>query len=479
MVFPVSPGFKVNQSMIITTTNQAGEASNSLLDLYKPDMPPPPYRLSVPSKGVYSEGIMGQCDSCEKVKPDSSQDWAKFTTDEPTAINALTPASAQITDYEAKQPKDFAAPIINLQNAPSMPAPGAGLSGITELLGKSGIFKDVTGLDQNQKNAMATYLSNQEQAKSFAEMASKSATQAHNTNNSPSIMDNIKNAQDSGVFTKAEAAALIKKHIESQIDGGEGEKRKEEDAKAAAEAKKPKPADSLAEALKKSDANVKAKTTETGADGETKTSEIEVEHGLVGSNGSGEPPILVDVVPPVAPIKQIGGTCWATSAAMMLNWRKNEQREVEVALEKDTKQKWVDMYNEGKVGKNKGLLASDMPSFVDDCGMRAEPMQNSTPAYYVALMKKFGPIIVTVNSALPGETFSPHAKVLYRIDGWEQDQSGQSTFFYYANPFTGTLVVQRFPGFVREFEGLVKDDPSKDYFLQVLHFKVPLPGQGM
>ena len=113
MVFPVSPGFKVNQNMIVPTTSAEGVASNSLLDLYKPEMPSPPYRLSVPSRGVYSESIIGQCDSCEKVKPDSSQDWTKFTTDEPTAINPVQTVVPTITNYDPKT-KDFAQPMINL-----------------------------------------------------------------------------------------------------------------------------------------------------------------------------------------------------------------------------------------------------------------------------------------------------------------------------------------------------------------------------
>ena len=271
MVFPVSPGFKVNQNLIVATTTDEGESSNSLLDLYKPDMPSPPYRLSVPSRGVYSESIIGQCDSCEKVKPDSSQDWTKFTTDEPTAINAVTPPVPIITDYKPET-KDFAAPIINLQNAPTMPNPGAGLQGVTELLGKSGIFQDVTGLSENQKNAMATYQSNQQQVKAFAEMATNLASQAHNTANAAQIMDTIGSAQKAGIFTKEAAAALAKKHIEAQIDGGQGQKEKVEKEKAQESAKKSAPADSTKEAMDKF-SNVKSETTEN-ADG-SKTSKIE------------------------------------------------------------------------------------------------------------------------------------------------------------------------------------------------------------
>jgi hypothetical protein len=45
----------------------------------------------MPPRGVYSEAMMGVCDACEKSKPESSQGWTKFTTDESTAISAIQP----------------------------------------------------------------------------------------------------------------------------------------------------------------------------------------------------------------------------------------------------------------------------------------------------------------------------------------------------------------------------------------------------
>ena len=279
MVFPVSPGFKVNQNMIVPTSTDDGETSNSLLDLYKPDMPSPPYRLSVPSKGVYSESIIGQCDSCEKVKPDSSQDWSKFATDEPTSINPVQPVVPTTTDYKP-QTKDFAAPMINLQNAPTIPDPGAGLKGITDLLGKSGIFADATGLAGNQQNARATYDSNQANVKAFAEMASQMAAQTHNTSNSAQIVDAVTTAQKAGYFSQAEAGALIKKHIESQIDGGQAAKEKAEQVKAEGASKKSAPADNTSAAMDKF-SSVKSEVTEN-PDG-SKTSKIEAS-GPIGED---------------------------------------------------------------------------------------------------------------------------------------------------------------------------------------------------
>ena len=35
--------------------------------------------------------------------------------------------------------------LVSIQNAPALPTPGAGLADVSELLGKAGIFKDITG----------------------------------------------------------------------------------------------------------------------------------------------------------------------------------------------------------------------------------------------------------------------------------------------------------------------------------------------
>ena len=135
-----------------------------------------------------------------------------------------------VTDWKAAF-KDFATPIVNIQNAPAAPAPGEGMAALSELLGKSGVFKDVTGLEGNQANVIRTYLSNQENAKSFAEMAKEMAMQSHNTQNSGKIMDTITQAKNSGDLSKEDAGKLVKDHLQQQIDGGVTKKAELEKAK--------------------------------------------------------------------------------------------------------------------------------------------------------------------------------------------------------------------------------------------------------
>jgi hypothetical protein len=225
MVFPVAAGYRVGKDYIVERKEEDEEGEKTkivtLLEHYQPLTPIEPFRISVPSKGVFAEAVQGACNACEKIENERLQDWTRFpNTDEPTSISPISTPVPVITDWKAAF-KDFATPIVNIQNAPTAPDPGTGLAGLTELLGKAGVFKDITGLDANQQNAIKTYLSNQENAKAFAEMAKEMAMQSHNTQNSGKILDSIAQAKTAGDISKEDAGKLVKDHLMQQIDGGQ------------------------------------------------------------------------------------------------------------------------------------------------------------------------------------------------------------------------------------------------------------------
>jgi hypothetical protein len=130
-------------------------------------------RISVPTPGIYAETHLSACNACEPIYEDSSQDWTKFKTDEPTAINPLD-TGTRYQNPGNLQPKDMQQPIINIQNAPTAPDP-QGLAGALGLLGTQGLFKDITGLEGTQQIALQGMLGNQQAAQNYAEMASKLA----------------------------------------------------------------------------------------------------------------------------------------------------------------------------------------------------------------------------------------------------------------------------------------------------------------
>lgn len=197
VIFPVARGLNLNKDFLLipvyeeisdVIVNDAKkkigvileDSKIELLDLYKPlpgtKSEPKPYRVSVPTKGLFAEAVTGACNSCEKIDDSRFWKWEEHPIDEPTTIQAISTDSRR-TEPLSTDNKDFPAPIINIQNTPSAPDP-QGLANALALMGKSDIFKDITGLDQTQKNALQAMLSNQEAAKSFADIASKLAIKA-------------------------------------------------------------------------------------------------------------------------------------------------------------------------------------------------------------------------------------------------------------------------------------------------------------
>lgn len=178
LVMKVSSGYNLDPTFRIPKQeDEKAEFSDFLFEHYKPITPPDPFRISVPTKGVYAEAVMGACNSCEHI--DESRHW-RFTEvpcgDEPTAINPINTDSRR-ADPGNLQSKNMESPVINIQNAPAAPDP-TGLGAALQLMGKSDIFKDITGLDQTQKNALAQMVQNSANLNKSGDLASHALDKA-------------------------------------------------------------------------------------------------------------------------------------------------------------------------------------------------------------------------------------------------------------------------------------------------------------
>lgn len=447
LIFPVAAGVKIDRSYIVVTHDNE-ETRISLFDHFRPLTPPEPYRISVPTRGVYAEAIQGACDACESEKDNSSQNWEKFRTDEPTPIAPLTVPTPSPTDWKAAF-KDFAPPIVNIQNAPSEPAPGVGLSNVGALLGSSNLFRDVTGLAGNQSNAMATYLSNQENAKAFAQMAKEMATQSHNTDNSEKIKSAISESQRSGVISKEDASKLTKDHIHQMINGGDAKKAESTSGASS----KPSLTDAAVRAVEQGKA-IKAEHTDLSS-GKIEKIDIEGDNGEV---------VLADVGRTIPAMRQENAkACWATAATMMLAWKLNRTLSVVDALATAG-----DIYVE-KFSKKEGLAASEKEDFIRALGLIGEPPANFLLETYIDWLKNFGPLWVTIDAAKAEGSFSPHAKILKKITRLKSTD-GDKVFMIFNNPGTGSEERQPFSEFLTSFEQMVQDNTG-DLFIQVVHFK--------
>lgn len=463
LVLPVAPGYKLDRSYIVERRRTGDEEALERIDLfdhYKPTKPTPPYRVSVPTRGVFCEAVQGACNACEKIEEDRAQDWTRFTADEPTPIGPVSTGTPSPTDWKANY-KDFAPPIVNIQNAPTDPAPAAGLAALTTLMGQSGLFKDITGLDANQKNAMATYLSNQENARAMAELASKGAMQNHNTQNSDKIMKSIRAAKDGGAITDQQYQDLVKKHLAQQIDGG---KSQEAEAKAKKDGATPSLTQAAVDAAK---SGKKVKAEEKDTEGNVKTVEI-------GEGGAGEPDeaetlqsaVLAEVPGPFEPRQQEkdkSNGCWATAATMLLSWKRGQSLAVADVL-REAGGRFLERYE-----VNARLSTLEKAIFLEALGLVGEPPANYMLQQYIAWMETHGPLWVTIDAKEASKAFSPHAWVVTKIAG-ANTPDGKLAYFTYIDPADGEEKNIHFPRFVDQYQQIITDAVSASPYVQVVHF---------
>lgn len=449
LVLPVAAGYRVSESYV-SEVDETGVASKvSLLDHYQPLTPVPPYRISVPTRGVFLEAVQGACDACEKIKPNSSQDWTKFTTDEPTSILPVTTPVPTITDWKAAF-KDFASPMINIQNAPATPAPGAGLASVQELLGKSDVFKDITGLDATQQNVLKTYLSNQDNAKAFAAMAKDMAMQQHNTDHSDQIMDSLNEAYKSGAISKEDHGKLAKQHHQQMLDGGESQRAESQPTKTT---QKPTLVDA---AIRAADGGQNVKATSMDPGGHAASIDIRAGEGAKTS-------VLAEISGSLKKIKQPNyNACWATAATMMVNWKLRTQHSVAEVMA-IAGQVYLDKFN-----AIESLFAAEKDDFLSTLKLVGEPPANFPPQQYIDWIKAYGPLWITTDSSVPTGSFSPHARILYRIEG-TNTADGSGMYFVFVDPATGAAVRETFAEFIAAFEAMVSENPN-ELFTQIVHF---------
>lgn len=220
LVMPVSRGYHLDP-----TFNQDIERPVDLLEHYQPNTPIEPVRVAIPTRGVYAEAVMGACNSCETKEEERFWRWEESPIpDNPPAILPVSTESRQ-TPAPNLTAKDFPAPIIAMQAVPAAPDP-TGLAGALALLGQPGLFKDITGLEGNQKNAAAALQSAFDTAQFFGGKAADLALQAKMARDIDKAMRTIATAKQDGLITDTQAQELTRNAISGMIGGGAEEKPK-------------------------------------------------------------------------------------------------------------------------------------------------------------------------------------------------------------------------------------------------------------
>jgi hypothetical protein len=214
LVMPVSAGFHLDP-----TFQQDEDNPIDLLEHYQPTTPVAPLRLAVPTKGVFAESVMGACNSCEKKDESRFWRWEESPCpDEPTPIQAVSTESRRAEPPDLT-PQPFPQPIVAFQNVPAAPDP-QGFGGLLQLLSNPNLFRDITGLTENQRNALAALQSALGTAQFFGGKAADLALQGNMRQDIDKALDKINEQHASGAINDQQRAQLTEAALRSMIGGG-------------------------------------------------------------------------------------------------------------------------------------------------------------------------------------------------------------------------------------------------------------------
>jgi hypothetical protein len=222
LVLPVAPGFQLDPALrqVLKENEDPLVALNTLYDT----APSLPRRHSVPTRGVFAEAMNGKCNSCEVMEEDRFWRWKDFPLpDSPPPIGELSTDSRFATP-ESLAPTGFPDALVKFQNVPGAPLP-SGMNAALSLLGKD-VFKDLTGLTQNQKNAMAALTTAFGSSEAFAGEAFKLALAEDAARNLDRTIDQAEAARKAGLLTDEQASKATRDALLRAL-GEEGAEQKD------------------------------------------------------------------------------------------------------------------------------------------------------------------------------------------------------------------------------------------------------------
>ena len=200
----------------------------TLLEHYDPQSPAPPSRVSLPTRGVFAEAVMGDCNACEEIDDTRFWRWEESPIDEPPALDAAALASRR-SESNFGTPTAFPTPLVSIQNAPQAPET-AGIKAALDTLAQQS-FADITGLAGTQANAAAAFAKAMDTALAFGKEASALAQQAAMTKNIGQTMRAIDKAESENKIDEGDA----KQHRNSALGQITGASRQDTEDKAKAQ----------------------------------------------------------------------------------------------------------------------------------------------------------------------------------------------------------------------------------------------------
>jgi hypothetical protein len=416
LVMPVVPGLKLDP-----TYEFAAETQEELRHHYVTD-PPPPMRISVPTRGVFAEAVMGKCNSCEKINDTLFWRWEDAPIpDSPTAISPLSLDSRRQLPPSVA-PSAFADALVRYQVAPKAPDP-SGLTAALGLLGTKDLFRNLTGLALNQENAAAALKGVMTTAQQFASQGAALAQQRFLSGQVDRNLELIRKARDAKQITPKQAQAMT----EGLFKGAMGTK-KPESATVTSDAAMQK----VIETANKS-GNGDVRITKPG--------------GTVEVKSTGKPKtISIDVAvdPPVSPVQQPSTmTCWAAAGTMMKSWKSELSMTIETALDK------IGGPWRAKFDANSALTSSEVADFAKAIGLTEEGPMSYSVKGLADLLEAKGPLWTIGDNDFDNDNIV-HARIVTAMKG---DGTVDGTIVTLADPTTGTFITEPFKKLAQRLEG--------------------------
>jgi hypothetical protein len=194
------------------------------------EAPTEPMLISLPTDGLYAQTVMDDCPALEEHY--GNTDWV--LNDPDLALGDIAPEllASRRAEPQATTPTPFPQTLINLQNAPAVPAP-SGLAGALSAVGNPNAFRDMAGLTGTQANAATAFQTAADLAKSFGNAAAslklaELAKDAHSTQTADQKLATVQRAADKNLVTPEIAqdhAAKILDTLHAPASSSPGDQR--------------------------------------------------------------------------------------------------------------------------------------------------------------------------------------------------------------------------------------------------------------
>lgn len=428
IVLPVAPGYSLDPTV---RRDSATGKPVDLLGIYQPTIPIPPRRISVPTRGVYAEAVMGKCNSCQKIEDDRFWRWEEEPIpDDPTQIGTTSTGTRRQLPADTKL-TDFPAPVVAIQNAPEAPSPTS-FSAIAGLLGQQNLFKDVSGLAENQANALGAFKQAMQTANNFGKLAAAGAKAVHAQRNSERVMKKVNETRAKKLLNDDDAKQVTGKlfgALNADVGGGKKPLADEAPVKDAVE--------KVLQGDGKKTLNVSSTTGNTSQE-----AKVEIADGAATAKPAIHQ-LVSGIVPHVLQDTRSNG-CWAAALTMLKSWAAKQSMTIETVLAEGG-QAYLDKFN-----NNTGLSPNEVPAFMQAYKLRDATIGALTAAGLAKQLAELGPLWVVADED-SSVSFSVHARVVTGVTG---DGTPQGTKVLFHDPAASALGEESLQTFISKLEQL-------------------------